>query len=135
MKKVDFAKLKVGDLVEVPRTQFSMTRRGWNGWLFSHAVVLDKGISKKTGRQVVKVEMMYPSNYPSNGNDYRTAVKVFVADAVFQTNALKTAKMLLKENHGDAQNREEFEKSIVENKVVGCDWMRFLADKGFLFKG
>lgn len=131
MRKVDFAKLKVGDLVEVPRTQFSMTRRGWNGWLFSHAVVLGKGISKKTGRQVVKVEMMYPSI----GNNYRTAERIFVADAVFQTNALETAKRLLKENHGDAQTREEFEKSIVENKVVGCDWMRFLADKGFLFEG
>ena len=132
MKKVDFAKLKVGDLVEVPRTQFSMTRRGWNGWLFSHAVVLDKYISKKTGKPVVKVEMMLPSPVK---NDYTTKVKPFYADEVFQTNALNTAKRLLNENHGDAQTREEFEKSILENEVVGCDWMRFLADKGFLFKG
>lgn len=133
MKKVDFAKLKVGDLVEVPRTQFSMTRRGWNGWLFSHAVVLDKYISKKTGKPVVKVEMML--RHPASKNDYITKVKPFYADEVFQSNGVKIAKMLLKENHGDVQTREEFEKSIVENEVVGCDWMRFLADKGFLFKG
>ena len=129
MKKVDFAKLKVGDLVEVPRTQFSATRRGWNGWLFSHAVVLGKGISKKTGRQVVKVEMMYPVN----GNDYRTAVRIFVADAVFESNGVKNALVRLEAHHKGVHTVEELEKSIVENKVVGCDWIRFLAHKGFLF--
>ena len=40
MKKVDFNKLQAGDLVEVPRTQFAPMRRGWNGWLFSEAVVI-----------------------------------------------------------------------------------------------
>lgn len=39
MKKVDFNKLQAGDLVEVPRTQFAPMRSGWNGWLFSEAVV------------------------------------------------------------------------------------------------
>lgn len=135
MKKVDFATLKVGDLVEVPRTQFSQTRRGWNGWLFSHAVVLGKGISKKTGRYVVKVEMMYPkgchiSEAENNrGNEYITRERIFVADAVFQSNGVKTAKI----NFGDVTNKEELEKKIREEEWVGCDWVRFLADKGFLF--
>ena len=40
MKKVDFNKLQAGDLVEVPRTQFAPMRSGWNGWLFSEAVVI-----------------------------------------------------------------------------------------------
>ena len=43
MKKVDFNKLQAGDLVEAPRTQFAPMRRGWNGWLFSEAVVIRKG--------------------------------------------------------------------------------------------
>lgn len=31
MKTVEFEKVKAGDLVEVPRTQFAPMRRGWNG--------------------------------------------------------------------------------------------------------
>ena len=46
MKKVDFNKLQAGDLVEVPRTQFAPMRSGWNGWLFSEAVVIRKGVCK-----------------------------------------------------------------------------------------
>lgn len=45
MKKVDFNKLQAGDLVEVPRTQFAPMRSGWNGWLFSEAVVIRKGVN------------------------------------------------------------------------------------------
>lgn len=48
MKKVDFNKLQAGDLVEVPRTQFAPMRRGWNGWLFSEAVVIRKGVGRKS---------------------------------------------------------------------------------------
>lgn len=44
MKKVDFNKLQAGDLVKVPRTQFAPMRSGWNGWLFSEAVVIRKGV-------------------------------------------------------------------------------------------
>ena len=43
MKKVDFNKLQAGDLVKVPRTQFAPMRSGWNGWLFSEAVVESNG--------------------------------------------------------------------------------------------
>lgn len=49
MKKVDFNKLQAGDLVEVPRTQFAPMRRGWNGWLFSEAVVIRKGVGCVAG--------------------------------------------------------------------------------------
>lgn len=58
MKTVDFEKVKAGDLVEVPRTQFAPMRRGWNGWLFSEAVVIQKGISAKNRRKVIKVEIV-----------------------------------------------------------------------------
>ena len=48
MKKVDFNKLQAGDLVKVPRTQFAPMRSGWNGWLFSEAVVIRKGVGRKS---------------------------------------------------------------------------------------
>ena len=53
MKKVDFNKLQAGDLVQVPRTQFAPMRSGWNGWLFSEAVVIRKGVGRKSKRNVV----------------------------------------------------------------------------------
>lgn len=53
MKKVDFNKLQAGDLVEVPRTQFAPMRSGWNGWLFSEAVVIRKGVGRKSKKNVV----------------------------------------------------------------------------------
>ena len=61
MKKVDFNKLQAGDLVEVPRTQFAPMRRGWNGWLFSEAVVIRKGVGRKSKKNVVVVEMRTPA--------------------------------------------------------------------------
>ena len=42
MKIANYEKMQPGDLVQVPRTQFAPMRRGWNGWLFSEAVVLRK---------------------------------------------------------------------------------------------
>lgn len=73
MKVVNFDTVKAGDLVEVPRTQFAPMRRGWNGWLFSEAVVIQKGISAKNRRKVIKVEM----RTPKSSNDYGTMEKTF----------------------------------------------------------
>ena len=56
MKKVDFNKLQAGDLVEVPRTQFAPMRSGWNGWLFSEAVVIRKGVGRKSKKNELGVE-------------------------------------------------------------------------------
>ena len=56
MKKVDFNKLQAGDLVEVPRTQFAPMRSGWNGWLFSEAVVIRKGVGRKSKRNLLQQE-------------------------------------------------------------------------------
>ena len=67
MKKVDFNKLQAGDLVEVPRTQFAPMRRGWNGWLFSEAVVIRKGVGRKSKKNVVVVEMRTPAGKNSYG--------------------------------------------------------------------
>ena len=62
MKKVDFNKLQAGDLVEVPRTQFAPMRRGWNGWLFSEAVVIRKGVGRKSKKNLVQRKEQRASN-------------------------------------------------------------------------
>ena len=67
MKKVDFNKLQAGDLVEVPRTQFAPMRSGWNGWLFSEAVVIRKGVGRKSKKNVVVVEMRTPVSVYGTG--------------------------------------------------------------------
>ena len=68
MKKVDFNKLQAGDLVEVPRTQFAPMRSGWNGWLFSEAVVIRKGVGRKSKKNVVVVEMRTPAGKKEKEN-------------------------------------------------------------------
>ena len=79
MKKVDFNKLQAGDLVEVPRTQFAPMRSGWNGWLFSEAVVIRKGVGRKSKKNVVVVEM----RTPAGKNSYGTIEATFYAENVF----------------------------------------------------
>ena len=127
MKAVDFNKLQVGDLVQVPRTQFAPMRWGWNGWLFSEAVVIRKGIGRKSKKNVVTVEMIIPAER----NNYRIVKDTFYADCVFTTPAIKNAKTFL-EREG-IENVEDFYKFIERDDVTGCDWIRFLIEKGFLF--
>ncbi|MGH2202196.1 hypothetical protein ACQ1ZM_15695, partial [Enterococcus faecalis] len=78
-------------LVEVPRTQFAPMRRGWNGWLFSEAVEIDKGIFPKSKRKAIKVEM----RTPKSSNDYGTIKKTFYAECVFQTRSIETARRFM----------------------------------------
>ena len=92
MKKVDFNKLQAGDLVKVPRTQFAPMRSGWNGWLFSEAVVIRKGVGRKSKRNVVVVEM----RTPAGKNNYGTIEATFYAENVFTTPAANNARNILK---------------------------------------
>ena len=118
MKKVDFNK--------VPRTQFAPMRSGWNGWLFSEAVVIRKGVGRKSKKNVVVVEM----RTPAGKNSYGTIEATFYAENVFTTPAVKNARNILKYGIEDA---ESFYKFIERDDVTGCDWIRFLIEKGFLF--
>lgn len=127
MKKVNYEKLRAGELVQVPRSQFAPQRRGWNGWLFSEAVVIRKARSKKNNKPMVVVEM----RTPKSSNDYGTIEKAFYAEYVFQTNAVAIAKKFLAEDN--VTTKEEFFKFIERDDVTGCDWIKFLIDKGFLF--
>ena len=126
MKKVDFNKLQAGDLVEVPRTQFAPMRRGWNGWLFSEAVVIRKGVGRKSKKNVVVVEM----RTPAGKNSYGTIEATFYAENVFTTPAAKNARNILKK-YG-IEDAESFYKFIERDDVTGCDWIRFLIEKGFV---
>lgn len=127
MRKANFKKLKAGDLVQVPRYQFAPMRRGWNGWLFSEAVVLRKGISLKNGKGIITVEM----RTPKSSNDYNTVERKFYEDTVFYTNAVETAKHFMEKD--GVTDKESFYKFIERDDVTGCDWIRFLIEKGFLF--
>ena len=123
MKKVDFNKLQAGDLVEVPRTQFAPMRSGWNGWLFSEAVVIRKGVGRKSKKNVVVVEM----RTPAGKNSYGTIEATFYAENVFTTPAVKNARNILKK-YG-IEDAESFYKFIERDDVTGCDWIRFLYKK------
>lgn len=127
MKTINFDTVKIGDLVEVPRTQFAPLRRGWNGWLFSNAVVLQKGIHKRNKRKMIKVEMCIPKS----SNDYSTIERSFYAEYVFQTQHIETARRFMEAD--GVTNKEEFYEYIKREDVCGCDWIKFLVDKGFLF--
>lgn len=86
------AKLKIGELVEVPSYCFDQRRYGWNGWIFKHGVIRDVFIGAKTGRQVVVVET-YRGSYGQELKNIRgevvgysnreTILQKFYADAVF----------------------------------------------------
>ena len=112
MKKVDFNKLQAGDLVEVPRTQFAPMRSGWNGWLFSEAVVIRKGVGRKSKRNVVVVEM----RTPAGKNSYGTIEATFYAENVFTTPAAKNARNILKK-YG-IEDAESFYKFIERDDVT-----------------
>lgn len=109
MKKVDFNKLQAGDLVEVPRTQFAPMRRGWNGWLFSEAVVIRKGVGRKSKKNVVVVEM----RTPAGKNSYGTIEATFYAENVFTTPAAKNARNILK------NMRVNFNRYLAEMERLG----------------
>lgn len=127
MKGVNFDEVKAGDLVQVPRYQFAPMRYGWNGWLFSDAVVVKKGIGRKSNKPVITVEMCIPKRK----NDYETVERTFRADCVFFTNGVEIARNFLKED--GIESKEKFEQAINNEEITGADWIKFLIDKGFLF--
>lgn len=46
--------VKVGDVIQFPRTQFAPLRSGWNGWLFSAGIV-EKLYTSKSGKECATV--------------------------------------------------------------------------------
>lgn len=64
-------------------------------------------------------------------NDYDVAEKIFFAENVFQTAPLDNARRIM-EAEG-ITNTEEFEIYISKEEVAGCDWIKFLVDRGYFF--
>lgn len=95
MKKVDFNKLQAGDLVEVPRTQFAPMRRGWNGWLFSEAVVIRKGVGRKSKKNVVVVEMRTPAGKVKRIMKRQTVKKLIQCVAIIAAGVLAIILFML----------------------------------------
>lgn len=123
---INYIKTKQGDLVEVPRTQFAPQRHGWNGWLFSCAVVTAKGTSKKTGKKVVKVEMCLPAGK----HHYTTKEAWFNADCVFPKNT-----DCLKGHMAEwgVDSKEQFAEFLKRGDVSDMSEVRFMVDRGFIF--
>lgn len=132
MNKVNFQKIKPGDVVQVPRTQFSQQRRGWNGWLFSEAVVIHRAIGKTSGRPCIRVKMCMPGKVSEGVNSYSTHEKTFLASEVFETGAVERAERLLRQDgYTIGENVDSF---LEREEIVGADWIRFLNDNGKLFQ-
>jgi len=128
MRKVNFDRLKEGDLVQVPTYQFAPMRRGWNGWLFSKAVVIRKGIGKKSGKPVVILEVMRDAPH----NKYTTSQQSFFADCVFEADCIDNAKHFLEQYN--IKSKEQYDEWIAGDNVTGAHWITFLIDKGFIFE-
>ena len=106
----------------VKRTQ-NIQRRD----VYKRQVVIRKGVGRKSKRNVVVVEM----RTPAGKNSYGTIEATFYAENVFTTPAAKNARNILKK-YG-IEDAESFYKFIERDDVTGCDWIRFLIEKGFLF--
>ena len=68
---------------------------------------------------------------PKGRNDYGTIEKTFYAEYVFQTQHIETARRFMQAD--GVNSKEEFYEYIKQEDVCGCDWIKFLVDKGFLF--
>ena len=76
---------------------------------------------------MIVVEMMLPKAR----DDYKTVQRTFYADEVFQTNEAERAKRFCEE-YG-VSTTEEFYSFIQREDVTGCNEIKFLVDKGFIF--
>lgn len=68
---------------------------------------------------------------PKGRNDYGTIERTFCAEHVFQTKHIETARRFMQSD--GVNSKEEFYEYIKQEDVCGCDWIKFLVDKGFLF--
>ena len=69
MKK---ATLKRGEFVEIPYYCFAPYRRGWNGWLFTKAQVIEVVGKNKFGQRVALLDVCDP--YKMDGEHYEKRV-------------------------------------------------------------
>lgn len=123
------AKLKVGEIVQVPVYEFAPFRSGWNGWLFQSGIITRVFKGAKTGRMCAEVE--YPSrSYAQRLRNMRgedaglgerkVLKKAFYADAVFQFDIAHCKR-----------EKEEHPREKYFNGCYDAD-TEFLIDKGII---
>lgn len=123
------AKMKVGEIVQVPVYEFAPLRSGWNGWLFQAGIITRVLKGKESGKMYAEVE--YPSrNYAQRlrnirGEDAGLAErkvlkKVFRAEAIFQFDVSSCKRSM-----------EECPREKYFNGCYDAD-TEFLIDKGII---
>lgn len=113
MKK---AKIRVGEIVKVPTTQWAPNRRGWAGWLFEVGRVL-RVYTGQTGKTCVEVEVCSPKG----AHKFDTYVKRYVAANVFDgANAVATAQHFY----------DECKAEGTWENAVGSAWIEYLISIG-----
>jgi len=123
------AKLVVGELVEFPTVCYAPFRSGWNGWLFSVAIIKSI-VQSKDGRKVVEVE--YPSSAYGQQltnmrgevvgyGDHKSLTKNVYADCVFSYD-----KVELHQRKVNEYRRDELCKNCYDVDT------EFLIDRGYI---
>lgn len=113
MKK---AKVRVGEIVKVPTTQFEPYRGGWSGWLFGVGRIL-RVYTGQTGKTCVEVEVCNPMG----AHKFGTYTKRYVASYVFDgSRDVEIAQHFYDECRADG---------TWEN-AVGSAWIEYLISIG-----
>ncbi len=113
MKK---AKIRVGEIVKVPTTQFAPYRSGWAGWLFEVGRIL-RVYTGQTGKTCVEVEVCNPQG----AHKFGAYTKRYVAANVFDgRDSVETAQRFYDETKAAGK---------WEN-AVGAAWIEYLISIG-----
>lgn len=113
MKK---AKIREGEIVKVPTTQFAPYRSGWAGWLFEVGRIL-RVYTGQTGKTCVEVEVCNPQG----AHKFGTYVKRYVATSVFDG----------RDDVAYAQSRyDEIKAEGKWENAVGAAWIEYLISIG-----
>ena len=108
MKK---AKIREGEIVKVPTTQFAPYRSGWAGWLFEVGRIL-RVYTGQTGKTCVEVEVCNPQG----AHKFGTYVKRYVSTSVFDG----------RDDVAYAQSRyDEIKAEGSWENAVGAAWIEY----------
>lgn len=120
MKKV--AKIKIGDLVEIPVYEFAPFRSGWNGWIFRVGVV-EKLYISKSGKKCATVRYCSATAGRYQLLPAREATKNVLVDNCFKYDSLSL----------DARRYQEFlECEKNGEQVCWSEDTAFLVQNGFI---
>jgi hypothetical protein len=121
------AKLKVGNVIQIPVYEFAPFRRGWNGWLFQVGIIKEIGKSKKDGTPIALIE------YPAR--DYKQTRYRLNGTEVEKTSNILTkwfrAECIMEYDISSCDYSLEHPREYWSNKCYNED-VEFLIDKGII---